>query len=51
MEGTGGLFPFDSRVDFTKEYTSDGVLELQWGNSRQHDQGFLAIPLLSELKV
>ncbi|KAF8751874.1 PhoX homologous domain, present in p47phox and p40phox [Rhizoctonia solani] len=29
----------------------DGVLQLQWGNSRQHDQGFLAIPFLSELKV
>ncbi|CAE6445874.1 unnamed protein product, partial [Rhizoctonia solani] len=30
---------------------SDGILPLQWGNSRGHDQGFLAIPYMSELQI
>lgn len=30
---------------------SDSVVPLQFGNSRGHDQGFLAIPFIEELKI
>lgn len=32
-------------------YSSDSVVPLQFGNSRGHDQGFLAIPFIEELKM
>ncbi|CAE6420316.1 unnamed protein product [Rhizoctonia solani] len=56
LEERKKLCPYDKSLNSVDWLTyarhwSDGVLQLQWGNSRQHDQGFLAIPFLSELKV